>query len=146
MRGISVLAVIIGGVTDVALSGVLGIPFTIYVISSRGLTHAPKEQLQSAVVAVLHSSPTLYAVQLLIGLGCSVLGGFVAASIAKRRRMLNGILAAWLCVGVGVYSALIGYVTESVAVHWILIGLTPLCYALGALIKLKWTRTPTATI
>ena len=48
---ISFKGIVIGGITDVVLSGILGIPFSIYVIASRGLASLPKDQLGSAVAA-----------------------------------------------------------------------------------------------
>src|SRR5689334_16975759 len=104
MRGVSVLAIVVGGVCDVVLSGLLGAGLVLYVMFSRGLPRLPKEQLQSTLIAMIHSTPGLYITQLAIGLGCSILGGFIAASIAKHRRVLNGVLAAWLCVGLGIYT------------------------------------------
>ena len=82
MRGISALAIVVGGVCDVVLSGVLGVSLVIYAVSSRSLGQLPKDQLQGAVVAAIHGAPALYAIQLAIGFGCSMLGGFIAASIA----------------------------------------------------------------
>jgi hypothetical protein len=135
MRGISALAIIVGGVCDVVLSGILGVPLVIYAVSAKGLSNIPKEQLHDAVMTAMHDSPMLYAVQLGIGLGCSVLGGFVAASIAKQRRILNGVLAAWLCVGIGVYSVVFGRGANSLPLQALLIAITPLCYFVGARLK-----------
>jgi hypothetical protein len=140
MRGISGLAIIAGGVCDVVLSAILGVPLVIYVVSEKGLSHVPKERLQDAVMTAIHSSPMLYAMQLVIGLGCSVFGGFVAASIAKQRHILNGVLAAWLCVGMGVYSVMSGRGTTSMPLQVLLIAITPLCYFVGARLKRSRVR------
>jgi hypothetical protein len=140
MRGISVVAIVVGGVADTVLSALLGIPFVIYIIASRGLSHVPKDQLQSAVLAAIHSEPTLRLTQLAIGFGCSVLGGFIAASIAKERRLLNGVLASWLCLGMGIYSAARGTSGETPTIHAAMIAVTPLCYLFGA-----WLKTPSSS-
>ena len=118
----------------------------IYTVSSRGLGQLPKEQLQGAVVAAIHGAPALYAAQLGIGFGCSMLGGFIAASIAKQGRLLNGVLASWLCVAVGVYSLLTGRGSESVPVHLALIAVTPLCYLVGAWLRFKLLGASSATV
>jgi hypothetical protein len=91
MRSISIRAVLIGGISDIVLSNLLGIPLAIYVISSGGLSHLPKDQLQGAVVSAMHANPGLFAAQLGIGYVCSIAGGFIAAWITKGRRLLNGI-------------------------------------------------------
>ena len=137
MRELSLLAIILGGVSDVVLSGILGVPLVIYTISTHGLHALPKPQLQSAVTSAIHSDPLLYAAQLAIGAGCSVLGGLIAASIAKERRVVNGVLAAWLCVGIGVYSLVSGRDTPSPATHIALVIATPIFYFLGAVLRTK---------
>jgi len=137
MRGISLLAVIVGGVVDVALSSILGLLLGVYVITSRGWTQIPREQLSRALAAVLHEDLLLSAAQLAIGFGCSVLGGFVAASIAKRRKLYNGLLASWLCVIIGLFSQLPDFRLASLAWRFATITLTPLCYMAGAYIRVK---------
>jgi hypothetical protein len=146
MRGISALAIVVGGVCDVVLSGILGVPLVIYTVSSRGLAHIPKDQLQAAVTAAIHGAPVLYAAQLGIGFGCSALGGFIAASIAKQRRALNGILASWLCIGVGVYSLASGHSGEALPNHLVLIAITPLCYLAGAWLRVKMSGASSAAV
>ena len=90
MRGISIKAVFFGAVADIAASTIFGVPLGIYVVSSHGLTNLHKDALRSAVVAIVHDSLLLYAAQLLIGFGASILGGFVAASLARENKRLNG--------------------------------------------------------
>jgi hypothetical protein len=145
MRGFSFLAVLIGGVSDVLLSSVLGIGLTAYVIVARGLAQVPKNELQSTLVAAIHGTPALYAIQLVIGFGCSVLGGFIAASIAKQRKLLNGVLASWLCVGIGIFSQIPKFGVKALVIQVVLIALTPLCYLLGAYIKITMRRSPPAS-
>jgi hypothetical protein len=137
MRGISIKAVFFGGVTDIVASTILGIPFGIYVVSSHELTNLHKDALRSAVVAVVHGSPFLYAAQLFIGFGSSILGGYVAASLARENKRLNGILAAWLCMGIGVYALVTGQDGMSPVTVALMIAVTPLCYLLGASLQAK---------
>jgi hypothetical protein len=132
MRGISIKAVFLGGLTDIVASTILGIPLGIYVVTSHSLTNLHKDALRSAVVAAVHASPSLYAAQLLIGFGSSILGGFVAAYLAKENKRLNAILAAWLCVGIGIRALVTGQDGISPVVVAFMIALTPLCYLVGA--------------
>lgn len=141
---ISLKGVVGGGVTDVVLSGLLGIPLSIYVIASSGLSQAPKDQLGIAVVRAIHSSAGLFAAQLLIGLSCSVIGGYVAARLAKQDEVLNGLLASWLCVGIGVYSLASGKSAEPLLLHLALIAVTPVCYWAGAFLRVRGLRAVTA--
>jgi hypothetical protein len=93
----------------------------------------------------MHANPGLFAAQLGIGYACSIAGGFIAAWIAKERRLLNGVLASWLCVGLGVYSLVSGKVSESLQLTLVLIALTPFAYAFGAWIKIGMSRRRSAS-
>jgi hypothetical protein len=146
MRGISVLAIVVGGVCDIVLSATFGVPFILYVVSTRGLSHLQKGQHQAAISSAIHGSAFLYATQLGIGLACSVVGGFVAASIARERRILNGVLASWLCVGIGVYYLFSGRVETSLPVHIVLIAVTPVCYLFGAKLRMGRSSAKPVTV
>ena len=137
MRGISIKAVFLGGVADIVASTILGIPLGTYIVASHGLTNLHRDALRSAVVTAVHGSPTLYATQLLIGFGASILGGFVAASLATENKRLNGVLASLLCVGIGIRAFVTGQDGMSPLVVAFMIALTPLCYLLGAALQAK---------
>jgi hypothetical protein len=137
MRGISIKAVFLGGIADIAASTILGVPLGIYVVSSRRLANLHKDALRSAFVSAVHGSPSLYAAQLSIGFGSSILGGFVAASLARENKRLNGILAAWLCVGIGIHALFTGQDGISPFEIAFMIALTPLCYLAGASLQAK---------
>src|ERR1700690_3317655 len=99
---VSFVGVAIGGITDVVASSLLAIPLVIYVTVKYDLLHAPGGS--AAIAASIHSSAWLYGLQLAIGLGCSVLGGYIAARTAKHDELLNGLLSSFLCTAIGVYS------------------------------------------
>ncbi len=103
MGAVSFKGVIIGGIVDVVASVVLGLPFAIYTVSKLDLPSIPKSQVGATVTAAFHANVPLYAGQLLVGLACSVLGGYVAAWLAKRHELLNGVLSSFLCVLLGIY-------------------------------------------
>jgi hypothetical protein len=96
--------------------------------------------MQAAVVDAIHGSVALFSLQLLIGFGCSALGGYIAARIAKHDELLNGAIASWLCVAIGIYSLTTGHATGSIATHVGMIALTPVCYLLGAYLRLRAVR------
>jgi hypothetical protein len=50
----------------------------------------------------------LYTGQLLVGLACSVLGGYVAAWLARHDELLNGGLASTFCIALGIYTVVAG--------------------------------------
>jgi len=146
MRGISVLAILVGSIADFILSGTFGLVLVGVVISNQGLSKLPKDQLTPAVLAAIHGSPGLYAMQLAIGFGCSVFGGLLAALIAKQRKLLNAVLASWLCVGTGIIGLVKGADDISPPIHLLMVVMTPICYAAGAAWALRMRRIPTVAI
>ncbi len=108
MSKVSIKGVLLGGITDVLSTNILAIPLIIYVMAKLDCSHTPKDQLNAAIIAALHGSVLLYTVQFLIGSGCSILGGYVAARLAKHDELLNGALSSYLCIGIGLYSVVAG--------------------------------------
>jgi hypothetical protein len=106
---ISVLGVLVGGVVDVVSSILAELPFSLYV-AFKAVNAAQRvgPHASEAVSTALHASTPLHLVELFVGALCSVLGGYVAATIAKRHERLNGTLSCYLCVGVGVLSMVVG--------------------------------------
>ncbi len=141
MSKVSPKGVLIGAAVDVGTSLLLGIPLVIYAMTKVDLTHTPKDQLGSTITTAIHGNAALYAVQLLIGLGCSVLGGYVAAWLAKRHELLNGALSSFLCLALGVYAITSGKDSNA---HWVQLLLfvgSPACASLGGYLKFMQNRT-----
>jgi len=135
---VSILGVVTGGIADVVLSSLLAVPVIIYVIVKYDLLHAPNGP--AAIASSIHSSPWLYGLQLTIGLGCSVLGGYVAAWIAKRDEPLNGLLSSFLCVAIGAYSVFSGKDSQPLRVQIILIAAAPAFAFLGGYFRQSQKR------
>jgi len=102
MRKVSIKGVLIGGITDVGLSMLLGLPFGIYAGLEVAIAHTPNNQMHSTIAAIMHR-PAIFITGLLIGSGCSILGGYIAARLAKHDELLNGCLSAFLCVASGIW-------------------------------------------
>ena len=135
MRKVSIKGVLIGGFVDVATTTVLAIPLVIYAMAKFNLLHAPRGSVQVPIALTIHASPLLYGGQLLIGLGGSVLGGYVAAWIARHDELLNGLLSSFLCTVIGVYSLVAGKVSGSMSEQILLLTVTPLFALLGGYLK-----------
>ena len=129
MSKVSLKGVLIGGVVDMVASVVLGLPFALYTTLKVDLSHTPNTQ--AAVTAAIHGNVPLYAAQLLVGLACSVLGGYVAAWLAKHDEWLNGALSSVLCVALSIYTISTGKDSNP---HWLqvlLLMASPLLALLG---------------
>lgn len=131
MGKVSVKGVLIGGIVDIVTSVVLGLPFALYAMLKVDLSHTPNAQASAAVTAAIHGNMPLYVAQLLVGLACSVLGGYVAAWLAKHDELLNGGLSSVLCVAGGIYVLATGKDSNP---HWLqalLLVASPLLAILG---------------
>jgi peptidoglycan/LPS O-acetylase OafA/YrhL len=104
MRQLSVKGIVVGGVVDIVATNVLALPVVIVAGIQANIAALPREQQTRAVIDTLQGTPSLYATQFVLGALASVLGGYVAAKVAKRGALLNGALSAFLCVGSGVYA------------------------------------------
>jgi hypothetical protein len=139
MNRISVKAVVVGGVTDIVASVILPLPLIVYLIATE-VTGTPKEPLQAAVMTAIRANPLLYGLESLISLACSVLGGYVAARVAKHDEMLNGLLASFLPVALGVYSLAISKDSGPLLLPVLLLIASPLCSMLGGHLRLVQIR------
>jgi len=139
MMKLSPKGIVIGGLVDVALSVVIGVALSLYVVVSRGLA-VRDERVHAAIAAAIQSSIWLYSAQLATGVACSVLGGYVAAGIARHDKLVNGILASWLCVGIGESCLFAVTVPGSWLPRVVCIAITPLWYLLGAFLRTKRTQ------
>lgn len=130
MRKLSILGVLVGGVVDVASSMLLGIPFGIYAVWKANLAHVPKEQLQSAIAATMHQYPIFFE-EMLVGFACSVLGGYVAARLAGHDDLLNGCMASFLCVSLGIWEVTTGKSPDPIWQQILFLVASPVLSLLG---------------
>jgi hypothetical protein len=141
MNKISIRGVVVGGVIDIVATVILTLPLVVAYAIPTELTPTPKDllQAQAAVMATIRASPLLYGLQSAIGLACSVLGGYVAARVAKHDELLNGLLASSLPVALGVYSLATADSGELVLPVLLLMA-SPLCSGFGAHLRLVQIR------
>jgi hypothetical protein len=125
MSRISIKGVLIGGVVDIVSSFVLGFPFAIYAIIKLHVSHMQSDRAATSVTAAIHGNLPLYIGQLLVGLACSVLGGYVAAWLAKHDELLNGALSSFLCVALGIYTMVSGKDSNALWVQVLLLVASP---------------------
>jgi hypothetical protein len=129
MARVSIKGVLFGGITDVGLSMILGMPIGIYAGLKVSIAHTPTAQVHSAVLAILHR-PEVYLTELIIGFACSVLGGYVAATLARHDEILNGCLSSILCVLEGIWTIWTGQISDPIWQQLLLLIASP---ALGNL-------------
>jgi len=128
---VSIKGVVIGGIVDILTSVILGLPFAIYAMSKVDLSRIPSDQASGAVTAVVRGNAALYLGQLLVGLACSALGGYVAAWLAKRDEVLNSGLSSVFCVALGIYAMSSGKDTNALWVQLLLLPAGPVLALCG---------------
>lgn len=133
---VSVRAVIIGSVSDIVGTNVWGVVLGIFLVSRYNLASMPQSQIGAEITATLRSEP-LFAVNLLVGALFTIMGGYIASSIARRNEILNGALASFLCVSVGIFSLVTGSSGDPL---WLQVFWLPVSVGLamlGGLLKAK---------
>jgi len=122
---VSVAGFVIGGITYIFVSGVVGLPVVLYL----------QIKNSDGTASILHSGGWFYWLQLAVGLGCSALGGYVAAWIAKHDDLLNGLLSSFVCSGLGLYSILPGKHAGSLLAQILLPAAAPAFALLGGYLR-----------
>lgn len=143
MKKISIKGVIIGAGADILSTNIFAIPLLLYITVSHHLTTLPKEQFSQALMQILRDDPVLFSVQILSGSLCSILGGYVAARIAKKNEIINGALASFLCVGSGLYALFFGHTSIPIWQHVLGFILSPVLSAFGGFVCLKTKQVTT---
>jgi hypothetical protein len=140
LKRISFKGVVLGSITDIVATNILAIPLIVYITATRHLASIPKDQLSGVLLQTMQNDPVLYTTQLLIGSFCSMLGGYVAARIAKHGEILNGALAAFLCVGGGLYALVFASSHAPLWQHVVGFVASPALSAFGGYLRLKTMR------
>ena len=97
MSKLSFKGVLVGGITDIVASNILALPIIVYsMLTKIDLAHLPGNEVAPAITAALRANGPLFALGTLLGMGCSILGGYVGARLAKHAELLNGALTSFL--------------------------------------------------
>lgn len=140
MSNISILGVVIGSVTDIVSSAILGV-----ILMSGAVPPDPNlapEQYQHLIETAMLNDPKLFISQFIVGGVCSIFGGYLAARIAKSNELLNGGLASFLCVGNGIYTLLAGSSTLPIWLILLSIVVSPVFAITGGYLRLRFKNFP----
>ena len=108
MAKISFKGVIIGSITDIVSTSITSVPVVFYLVHSMTKAGMSKAEIHTTLLTTLRTDPFYLTLGLILGGLCSILGGYIAAKIAKENELVNGALASFLCVGSGLYSLYAG--------------------------------------
>jgi len=136
LKRISILGVLVGGIVDIVSTNIFAIPLFMFAIMRIDRTHISKDQLATAATAAVQHDPSLQVAGFFVGIAGSMLGGYIAALIAKRDETLNGAFSAWLCVVIGIFGWTLGAASVPVVYHLLGFVLSPAAGALGGYFRL----------
>lgn len=140
MRRIAVRSVIVGGVVDVFASSFLGAVSVVFVLLLLSIAHTPADRTSGIVSDVVRGNPWYLAAQLVIGGACSVLGGYIAARLARHDERLNGALSSFACVGSGIVALAVGYDRQQAVLEIAMLPLAPLLGFAGGYLRERQRR------
>lgn len=131
---ISLAAVLAGAVTDFFVTNVVLAIFANMVAVGYNVTNARPDWAEYVVLNAIRGNPALFATQTLLGIACSILGGYVAARIAGEDEIENAFAASLISVALNVYIMVAGDHSE-LPLNIFFTLITPLFYRLGAQIR-----------
>lgn len=133
MRLRSVVAVAVGGVADIVATNLLMLPVVVYIAAARGGLTAGGSGTTPLVEAI-EASTALRLLSLALGIGASIIGGYVAARIARRGHVRHGAFSSWLCEAMG-FAALFGGDTTPWWQHVLYAAGSPAAGAVGGYLR-----------
>jgi Kef-type K+ transport system membrane component KefB len=127
MNRISIKGVAIGNLIDVALEYLVGIPIGVFMLMRGYPIDKP----------ALLDNGSFFAAAVVLGSLCSILGGYVAARIAKHDEILNGALSSLLVVGIGVHAVINGDAAGHLVRDTAFLPLSPVLAAFGGYLRFR---------
>jgi hypothetical protein len=137
MARISLKAIVLSGVLDLSLSFAIGIGVGIVFFVALGFAELPASEQTTAMMELMKTSTSYFAIAMVLGLGSSLLAGYVCASIAKRDWLLHGALSATVCSLFGLYGIITGAYPLHPVVGVLLLPLGPLLGTIGGYLRLR---------
>lgn len=143
MPKLSIKAILIGSILAVSVSFVLGIILGISIASGVHETNQAPAAAQVAIVKAIHDAKWVY---LAFNLMSSMLGGYVAAKIAKHDELLHGACSSVLSLALGITTMARGASLYPLWAQISIMFITVACGCLGAYLWLfqqkKWGSQP----
>ena len=140
MNKISIKAVAIGSVADIVLTNVFMFVLMIYVVSSLISGGVPQQDVEKLLLPTIQGDVGYFLISVTLGCIASVVGGYIAARIAKKHEVLNGLLASFLCVISGIYGLVSGMGEMPFWQHILFLMLSPALAAGGGYLRLLQVR------
>jgi MFS family permease len=145
MKNISFKAIIVGAVVDILGTNLWGFVLGVYLLLSHTVTQEILRD-STALSTVLREHTLIVVVNLIVGVLFSIIGGYIAASIARQKELLHGTLSSFLCVGIGLYEIISGTTQKNLVLALVLLLISPALGLLGGYIKSKRPTLPSESL
>jgi hypothetical protein len=136
----SLIGVLVGGVTNIVAANLLGVPIAAYIMTMTGVLGLPTTERKAIYLAVLHANPPLFALSLATWGFCSILGGYVAARIARNNEVVVGAFSSWTCVLLAANALVQGLPGQPIWQFLVWLPGSPLLAALGGYVMQRTSR------
>jgi len=140
MRRLAIRSIIVGGLVDVFASNFFGTISQVVVLLILSIRHTSLEDAPAATRVIVAGSALFFAAQLVIGALCSVLGGYIAARLARHDERLNGAFSSVLSVVSGIVVIAIGHNPEHFIQHVLILPLKPIFGYAGGYLRERQVR------
>ncbi len=132
MNKISVKGILLGAISAYIISRISGLPILLYITSNIGTP--PK-----SAWGLVHFDKILLA-ETAVNLASVIIGGYVAAFVAKKNELLNGALSSFLTFGLGMFIWFNSYPLTNGRNWWLLaLVMYPFFAFFGGYLRLKQT-------
>lgn len=136
----SLIGVLVGGVTNIAAANLLNFPIGVYVMTTTGVLDLPSAVRKAVYLDALHANPALFALSLMTWALTSILGGYVAARIARENEIIVGALSSWTCIALAANSLVQGLSGQPMWQFLVWLPGSPVLGALGGYVTRRTTR------
>jgi hypothetical protein len=139
MRNVSLHAVSIGGLADVAGTFLSVLAVTVVTVAlgiSSALGSSGPIESSGGLAAV---GGGILIPTFVLGTLWSIIGGYIAAFVAKRDEALHGALSSYFCVALGIYGLFAGHGSIPLWMHVFGFTASPALGALGGLLRARQT-------
>jgi hypothetical protein len=133
---ISFKGVLIGALADIVGVNLWILIVSIYIVEKYQLLTLPSGEIATQLTAHFSQDSTVASLSIIVGFSFTAAGGYIAALVAKHDELLNGTLASFLSVLIGLHSI------TSTPITYVLVGviLNPLLGFIGGYLRLRQTH------
>jgi hypothetical protein len=137
MQRISFKGVLIGAIVDIVATFIIVLPLIMYIVATSTPAGVAPGSVPGMSAEILRNSSLYFYLSWFLGSICSVLGGYVSASLAKHDEILNGALSSFLCLGSGIFTLISGDASAHSWQYVICLLLSPALAAFGGFLRLR---------